>query len=73
MLVGGSLARIESTWPFIGEGYADLLIKQKLIPRNLSTAVVSESIWKTGSRELELSPSSDADWHNVWSQFKAGG
>jgi spermidine/putrescine transport system substrate-binding protein len=52
---------------------ADLLVKQQLIPPNLKTAVVDESIWKTGARELELSPSVDAAWHDVWSQFKAGG
>jgi spermidine/putrescine transport system substrate-binding protein len=51
---------------------AELLVKQQLIPSNLTTAVVDSSIWKTGARELELSPSVDAAWHNVWSQFKAG-
>jgi spermidine/putrescine transport system substrate-binding protein len=51
---------------------ADLLIKQKLIPPNLKTTVVDRSIWDSGVRELELSPSIDAAWHNVWSQFKAG-
>src|SRR5919198_3510539 len=52
---------------------SDLLIKQQLIPPNLKTTVVDPSIWKTGARELELSPSIDAAWHDVWSQFKAGG
>ena len=52
---------------------ADLLVKQELIPPNLKTAVVDESIWKTGARELELSPSVDSAWHDVWTQFKAGG
>ena len=52
---------------------ADLLVKQELIPPTLRTAVVDESIWKTGARELELSPSVDSAWHDVWSQFKAGG
>ncbi len=51
---------------------ADLLIKQQLIPSNLTTTVVDPSIWKTGARELELSPSVDSAWHDVWSQFKAG-
>jgi spermidine/putrescine transport system substrate-binding protein len=51
---------------------ADLLVKQQLIPPNLKSAVVPESIWATGARELELSPSVDASWHDVWSQFKAG-
>src|SRR5438309_10418393 len=51
---------------------ADLLIKQKLIPPNLNTTVVNQSIWRTGARELELSPSVDAAWHDVWSRFKAG-
>jgi len=50
---------------------AELLIKQQLIPSNLRTTVVNESIWKSGARELELSPPVDADWHDVWSQFKA--
>ena len=51
---------------------ADLLINQKLIPPNLNTTVVNQSIWRTGARELELSPSVDAAWHDVWSRFKAG-
>jgi spermidine/putrescine transport system substrate-binding protein len=51
---------------------ADLLIKEQLIPKNLTTSVVPESIWQTGSRELELDPTCDSNWHNVWEQFKAG-
>jgi spermidine/putrescine transport system substrate-binding protein len=51
---------------------ARLLIKQQLIPSNLKTTVVNERIWKTGARELELSPPVDASWHDVWSRFKAG-
>jgi spermidine/putrescine transport system substrate-binding protein len=51
---------------------AGLLIKQQLIPPNLNTTVVNERIWKTGARELELNPSVDAAWHDVWSRFKAG-
>ncbi len=51
---------------------AELLVKQQYIPQNLATTVVPESIWKTGSRELELSPAVDAAWHDVWSEFKAG-
>lgn len=52
---------------------ADLLVKQELIPSNLKTAVVDETIWKTGARELELSPAVDSAWHDVWTEFKAGG
>ncbi len=44
----------------------DLLVKQQFIPQNLSTTVVDPAIWKTGSRELELSPTVDAAWHAVW-------
>ena len=51
---------------------ADLLVKQQLVPPNLTTAVVDPAIWKTGARELELSPTVDAAWHAVWTQFKAG-
>jgi spermidine/putrescine transport system substrate-binding protein len=51
---------------------ADLLIKEQLVPKTLRTAVVPESIWKSGVRELELSPTIDSAWHDVWSQFKAG-
>jgi len=51
---------------------SDLLINQKLIPPNLNTTVVNQSIWRTGARELELSPSVDAAWHDVWSRLKAG-
>jgi spermidine/putrescine transport system substrate-binding protein len=51
---------------------ADFLVKQQLIPPNLKTTVVPESIWKTGARELELNPAVDSAWHDVWSEFKAG-
>jgi spermidine/putrescine transport system substrate-binding protein len=51
---------------------ANLLIKEQLIPPNLTTTVVPASIWETGGRELELSPSVDSRWHDVWSEFKAG-
>jgi spermidine/putrescine transport system substrate-binding protein len=51
---------------------ADLLVKQELIPPTMKEAVVPESIWKTGARELELSPAVDTAWHDVWTQFKAG-
>jgi spermidine/putrescine transport system substrate-binding protein len=49
------------------------LVEQGYIPRNLSTVTVSPSDFKTGTRELELSPGCDAAWHNVWSRFKSGG
>jgi spermidine/putrescine transport system substrate-binding protein len=52
---------------------ADLLVKQQLVPTNLTTTVVDPSIWRTGARELELSPAVDSAWHAVWTQFKAGG
>jgi hypothetical protein len=29
--------------------------------------------FNVGYRELELSPSTDTAWHNVWQEFKAGG
>ena len=51
---------------------AELLVKQQYIPKNLESTTVDESIWKTGARELELSPEVDAAWHDVWSEFKAG-
>jgi spermidine/putrescine transport system substrate-binding protein len=51
---------------------SDLLVKQQYIPQNLATTTVDEAIWRTGSRELELSPEVDAAWHDVWSEFKAG-
>jgi spermidine/putrescine transport system substrate-binding protein len=51
---------------------AELLVKQKWIPPNLASAVVTQSIWRTGARELELSPSVDSAWHDVWSEFQAG-
>ena len=51
---------------------AALLIKQQLIPPNLNTTVVSRPIWKSGSRELELNPTVDAAWHDVYRRFQAG-
>lgn len=51
---------------------AELLVKQGLIPKTLRTAVVPETIWATGSRELELDPACNSRWHTIWEQFKAG-
>jgi spermidine/putrescine transport system substrate-binding protein len=51
---------------------AELLVKQQLVPPNLTTTVVGPDIWRTGTRQLELSPTVDAAWHAVWKQFKAG-
>lgn len=52
---------------------ADYLVKQGYVPRTLATAVVPPDIWSTGSRELELDPACDANWHTIWQRFKAGG
>ncbi|HEV7419962.1 MAG TPA: spermidine/putrescine ABC transporter substrate-binding protein [Mycobacterium sp.] len=52
---------------------ADSLVADQFIPENLRTAIVKPEYFDSGYRLLELDPSNDAAWHNVWNAFKAGG
>jgi spermidine/putrescine transport system substrate-binding protein len=51
----------------------DLLVRERLIPENLRSAIVRPEYFETGYRLLELDPANDAAWHNVWQTFKAAG
>ncbi len=43
------------------------------MPKNLATAVVREEDFTIGLPLLQLPPETDAAWHNMWQEFKAGG
>jgi spermidine/putrescine transport system substrate-binding protein len=49
----------------------DALVRDKLIPDNLRSAIVRPEYFQTGYRLLELDPATDAAWHTVWQTFKA--
>jgi spermidine/putrescine transport system substrate-binding protein len=49
------------------------LVSDGYLPQNLATAVVEEKDFKVGFPLLQLPPASDAAWHQVWQEFKAGG
>ncbi len=51
----------------------DTLVKDGYVPENLSRAVVRESDFDTGLALLQLPATADAEWHQVWQEFKAGG
>jgi spermidine/putrescine transport system substrate-binding protein len=48
-----------------------VLVKQGLIPSNLTTAVVRQEYFETGFRAVELDREVDRSWREVWSEFKA--
>jgi spermidine/putrescine transport system substrate-binding protein len=50
----------------------DRLVADGVVPRNLTTAVVRESDFKSGYFELELTPTGQKLWQNAWAEFKAG-
>ena len=50
----------------------DRLVADGVVPKNLRTAVVRESDFKSGYFELELTPSGEKLWQNAWAEFKAG-
>ena len=52
---------------------AESLVAGEFIPENLKSAIVKPEYFDTGYRLLELDAANDAEWHNVWRAFKAGG
>ena len=50
------------------------LVKEGYLPENLKSATVLPEYFdnNTGYRLLELAPAVDAEWQQVWQQFKAG-
>jgi spermidine/putrescine transport system substrate-binding protein len=51
---------------------AEGMIRDGYVPKNLPTAIVKQEWFAEGYRLLELPPETDAAWHQVWQQFKAG-
>ena len=51
---------------------AESMVKDGYVPKNLPTAIVKQEWFAEGYRLLELPPATDAAWHQVWQQFKAG-
>jgi spermidine/putrescine transport system substrate-binding protein len=50
----------------------DRLVKDGVIPKNLTSAVVRESDFLAGNQPLELSTNGQTLWQNAWAEFKAG-
>jgi spermidine/putrescine transport system substrate-binding protein len=50
----------------------DALVKQKLIPHTLSTAIVRPDQFAANQELLALSVAGTTRWQNAWSNFKAG-
>jgi spermidine/putrescine transport system substrate-binding protein len=48
------------------------LVSSGFVPQNLASCVVLQSDWESGQHILELPPAADAQWQQVWQQFKAG-
>jgi spermidine/putrescine transport system substrate-binding protein len=48
------------------------LVQDEFIPENLASTIVLPKYFNEGFRELELPPETDAAWHAIWQQFKAG-
>jgi spermidine/putrescine transport system substrate-binding protein len=49
------------------------LVKQGFVPPNLATAAVLPRYFRHGVHLLELPPTVDGQWHEIWQEFKAGG
>jgi len=50
----------------------DTLIQKGLLPKQLSSAVVTEEMFKTDLTPIELVPSCDQIWLDAWTEIKAG-
>ena len=51
---------------------SESMVTDGYVPKNLPTAIVKQEWFAEGYRLLELPPATDAAWHQVWQQFKAG-
>lgn len=49
------------------------LVAQGFVPQNLATAAVLPRYFTHGVHLLELPPTVDGQWHEIWQEFKAGG
>ena len=48
------------------------LVSEGILPPSLTSTVVLPSYFKKGVLELELAPSVDAEWQQIWQQFSGG-
>ncbi|MGH3498898.1 MAG: polyamine ABC transporter substrate-binding protein [Nocardioidaceae bacterium] len=48
------------------------IVADGFAPANLSTAAVLPSYFLNGAHLLELQPTIDGQWHQIWQEFKAG-
>ncbi|MFT3872560.1 MAG: spermidine/putrescine ABC transporter substrate-binding protein [Nocardioides sp.] len=51
----------------------DTLVEDGFLPEQLSTAAVQPAYFRDSPRLLELNPVVDAQWHNIWQEYKANG
>jgi spermidine/putrescine transport system substrate-binding protein len=49
------------------------LVSDGYVPANLETAAVLPKYFSVGYRLLELEPIENAQWHEIWQEFKANG
>ncbi len=49
------------------------MVASGIVPKNLATATVLQRYFKTAVPLLQLPAAADAEWHQVWQEFKAGG
>lgn len=49
------------------------LVADGYLPPNLENATVLQSYFEQGVRLLQLPPEADAQYHQIWQEFKAGG
>jgi spermidine/putrescine transport system substrate-binding protein len=50
----------------------DQLVEQDVVPENVSTAIVTEEMMKSGYQLGELRPEVDQMWQDAWEEIKAG-
>ena len=59
--------------PPLNEVHPDALVKDKIIPPNLTTSVLTnEDFGPDSLQEMTLTPSGNALWQNGYSEFQAG-
>ena len=51
----------------------ETLVEDGYVPENLATAVVRESDFEVGFPLLQVPAEADAEYHQIWQEFKAGG
>jgi spermidine/putrescine transport system substrate-binding protein len=59
--------------PPLNQFTPDTLVEKGYVPEHLAGAVVLEEHFATGVPLLQLPAAADAEYHQVWQEFKAGG